>query len=1839
MERYPSLGSLALLVGLAAPLACSDSQRNPLPTIRLGAAAIQSSPAATGAALIDRDTTTAVTVERQTAFTLSLPRAAEIRRIKVFAAGVRVSTPGGDDLVRDGAAESWGTLALSSPLLSDRLTVTVTPMASGAHVSEIELWGAGAPQAPRDPQALAEATASDKAIFENAIVLRASPDSSTITPGSSGPTCLNASLPESNPRSARRAYLAYESTARRAVVLLRSIDGQPASGGFWIPPASNTRTLVDEIDPEQLKGTGDGVSLCLPDDATGPVDVSGLRLVLLLDDGSDLFARETHVRWQKATDGDSKTGVAVGADRIELALDRPISLDAAELQLGAVPARLSSVGTFDGNAWGDRAGLDLRDERNALPLAGQAPQAVQLTFSGSARTDVPAASVSEVQLSGSGVGPRVAVPRIVVAYPALTFEQGMEVGERFGDRAYLSGWAESPAGHGTVEIGGATVGLSGAFGIALDRPAEAADSWPVAITARFPDGTMVTRTIHLDDDHASEVNGSGQAGASVSDDLRFGREDETAWGTADPANGGKVKLGTDVSIDIPPGAVGKKTGIGVTRKGPEVMPPLDAGMVNVTAPAHGAYRFLPKGQKFAKAVKLTIPYEPSLVPDGMAPEQIQTFYYDDDSEEWRALPRDQVLRATNQIVSETTHFTFMINAVLVAPDHPGPTSFNPNSIKDLKAADPSSGIDLIEAPQGNNQGTAQLALPIRLPRARGAYQPELRLAYDSSADDGWAGVGWDLSVSSVQIDTRFGVPTYTAGDERYLLDGAQLVPTSETSGCQDGTTGAIYRSRVEHDFKRIVRCGTGTASYWFEVADKSGVLHVYGHGDGARLRSYDAPRLIGRWFLERVVDTNGNLTEFFYDLDDRSQRTTLPSGQPAVHHGEEFQQLYLASIQYSGRAAREGGLALAGGTSGLYQVQVESEQDGQGNLLERPDAITSARLGFKVVTRRRLHAVRVKYGSQQIREYRFTYEQGSFGKSRMTRADVYGSGDSPQLFYIHTFAYTDASPIPFDAPKVWTFPGGDDKSLTRSEESGAGIHFYAGISSGPYKQGGAAGFRAGMNTSSGHTTSLFIDVNGDGLPDRIVDNGEGTYSVHYNTGRYDAQVNPGGQQLIPGLPKWDPGVNASQPVPVPLPTLGAEHSSGWNAAFQALFGLVGADLGYSYFSNTATDFLTDADGDGFIDVVQPDGILLQQSRTTAAPAFSFAASKVVSSLGSSPSPSESLQKSLTDTLRPSDVLLEWIAPYDGVVDLTGALAFPGRRPTDPQWDGVRLRVYRVDGYESSVTTQLGSDFSLKMAQHPTDQRVNISGLTVSRGTRLYFLLSTLSDFPVDPSGPSPIEEVSFAPNIVYIKIGNCAAFPGCRSLTLDEQNWMDPAGAGVFAFDASHDFKLGGNPLGAVVIPNHGQLSLSTVITKVVSSDDVRACIQKFAASATVDDIPCSGSGDFVLLGGGTRAYTTGDAGVYDWSGTYQVQAGEKLVFRVESDLPIDPDSVAWNISGAMTQVCDSAGGNCRAPDPKEMSALSFVGEAYLPLHLPLDPSATLNNLDSLNPNPEPLVPFVVPDDGTLTITTAPPSLATSFWSSPVWLTARNAKGYLFKQTLGEPSKTVEASVTRGELIYFEAHSEKEFHIAWSPRVMFNGIPYDARDIVVNATFDYLDVNGKRAGVRSIFGGGFHGWHYGAWHGTNDQAFDASLFKGVGGRLQRERRRQEECRADWPGRDGREDRRAARPTPPRHVLHSVPNGAQAQPAGLREPRRRHLRHGGDDARLAAGWVRADARRQRHDRRRALPARQHGTGQRRGVRVAGPERRIRQPQRGSRHEPPGVGSHRPERGPPRGRGRR
>src|SRR6185369_5182932 len=153
--------------------------------------------------------------------------------------------------------------------------------------------------------------------------------------------------------------------------------------------------------------------------------------------------------------------------------------------------------------------------------------------------------------------------------------------------------------------------------------------------------------------------------------------------------------------------------------------------------------------------------------------------------------------------AETTHFTDFMAATIVMPEHPGLQSINPTSLKSIALADPKAGVQMIEPPQANSQGTANLELPIVVPPGRLGMQPSLKITYDSSAGNGWLGVGWNLSISSIEIDTRFGVPTYN-GNERYMIDGEELTPATMPPG-DAPAGGTYYHRRNEGSFEWIQR--------------------------------------------------------------------------------------------------------------------------------------------------------------------------------------------------------------------------------------------------------------------------------------------------------------------------------------------------------------------------------------------------------------------------------------------------------------------------------------------------------------------------------------------------------------------------------------------------------------------------------------------------------------------------------------------------------------------------------------------------------------------------------------------------------------------------------------------------------------------------------------------------------------------------------------------------------------------------------------------------------------------------------------------------------------------------
>lgn len=424
------------------------------------------------------------------------------------------------------------------------------------------------------------------------------------------------------------------------------------------------------------------------------------------------------------------------------------------------------------------------------------------------------------------------------------------------------------------------------------------------------------------------------------------------------------------------------------------MPALTPEMVNVTSENAG-YRFLPHGEHFSAPAKVALGYDKSKIPTGYTEQDIKTFYFDKAEKKWIALDKDSINWKQNIVVSNTTHFTDMINGVLKVPESPEAGSYAPNSIKDIKAANPSEGIVSIAPPSPNSMGSVTTSFPIKLPAGRAGMQPSLNVNYSSEGGNGWMGLGWDLSIPAVTIDTRWGVPTYNTGKETelYTLGGEQLafevssgvfaMPNRNEGFDKGRLSDRQFYPRIEGSYNKIIRKGTNPKDYVWVVTSKDGTKSYFG-GDETGLKNNavlkDANLNIGHWALYKTVDTNGNYVLYTYDKRPYSSSGSLGNG------GEE---IYISKIQYT----------LNDNNTNLKKYTVNFGYDS----LQRDDVQINARLGFLQVTSKRLGSIQILYDSNKVRSYEFKYKNGTFFKSLLetiTEKDASGN-----VFYTNKIEY------------------------------------------------------------------------------------------------------------------------------------------------------------------------------------------------------------------------------------------------------------------------------------------------------------------------------------------------------------------------------------------------------------------------------------------------------------------------------------------------------------------------------------------------------------------------------------------------------------------------------------------------------------------------------------------------------------------------------------------------------------------------------------------------------------------------------------------------------------------
>ncbi|WP_437523831.1 SpvB/TcaC N-terminal domain-containing protein [Sorangium sp. So ce726] len=1084
-------------------------------------------------------------------------------------------------------------------------------------------------------------------------------------------------------------------------------------------------------------------------------------------------------------------------------------------------------------------------------------------------------------------------------------------------------------------------------------------------------------------------------------------------------------------LEIPQGAVDEPVRITIRPLDQGEVRPMGRAMVNVTSGGR-AYRFGPHGLRFKKPVRLTLPYDEHAILPGMTAQHVTGFYFDEALGQWERVTRDGEA-AKGKLASLTDHFTDFVNATLAMPDAPGTRSFDPNSIKGLALGSPFAAVTVVAPPEASSSGAARLSHAIEVPPGRNGIQPALAIAYDSEHRNGWLGVGWDLRLSSIEIDTRFGVPTYAAGETpRYLLDGSELVQ-AEGGACGDP---CLFRRRVEGRFDRIVRHGTGAASYFWEVTDKDGTTVVYGRDANARLDDPEPgpgqPRNVFRWYLDEVRDTFGNQMRVRYDRE-------VEAGPPPRI------EVHPERIEYTANASR--------GVEAVYAVDFVSESG-------RPDVMLSGRPGFLEQTEKQLSRVDVRFGDVVVRSYALHYIDGDFGKRLLQAIAFHGRGARQaggqvtlgEELYRHTFEYFTAPRTASgevaafaQAAEAW----GQAKTkggLSHTEDSTAGGSASVGLGIGMFSISVGGGGFFGDET----VRKSVFDLNGDGMPDFLEDSG-------------DVGLN---------LLRAAPGSHLTGATALGLfdRDLGLTDRSGWSVYAGLNVAALSGSVGYTRSSAEDEQIVTDINGDGYPDLVSggPLGGIYAALNDRRG---RFGSKQPWGALDTSGAPSgrPDLAQAARKDLHPADPLLRWVAPFEGDIRIAGAL-----QKQEAGGDGVRVQIVRSGEGEPLFDDVLDGDELTPCLLGAHGCGGDVLTTHVAAGDRIYFRVSAAPTIDPERRVDTAADLVSWSPSITY-------------EASEAQLAQVGPDGAPIHRFEYSNDHRLAGRPDVPWVAPADGSVRITGDLTKWATSDELWVEIVRERGSAAVESILTPQH-----VGAGAGGLGMGAL----LPEAIPVLAGDRLRFRVKAELPDDPARIAWSPVvryEEYTRVDRATGAprrgqvQCGAqPNGRTGCTLHNDGPGDAPLPLALIEQQAHVSMPvarwSYATRPR---PWIAPSTGTARLEGMLLVPGTNTFSQPLTLVVQGVHRLLFKQAYSAPSAAgtafpvdLDLEVQAGEPIFVTAFAQ-EPPTGATLHATINGDPVSLGLFAPEAA--------TSGGSEDPMAGGFHGWSVGFLDG--DRAF------------------------------------------------------------------------------------------------------------------------------------------------------
>jgi YD repeat-containing protein len=464
----------------------------------------------------------------------------------------------------------------------------------------------------------------------------------------------------------------------------------------------------------------------------------------------------------------------------------------------------------------------------------------------------------------------------------------------------------------------------------------------------------------------------------------------------------------------------------------------------------------------------------------------------------------------------------------------------------------------------SSTGALNYSIPIVVPKGRGGISPNLSIAYNSYQGNSWLGVGFVLDMGAIRRATNNqGGVDYSSGSKSFqaVVNGSvsNLVPVDAEWGADH------FENQIDGAFLNYYY--NSSSNYW-QVTDKNGTIYYYGCTAGAYSQQNNSYGTFS-WFLDKVVDINGNYMNVTYQQDQG--------------------HVYLYRIDYTGNT---------NGTVTTNYVLF--------NRISRSDVLTSyasyaADTTASLLGSIDVHATDANGNDVRARTYQLNYGNTGVSSLSILQSVTQYGGDGTSFLPGVTFNWV---PETLGFASGWSrgnvhnnYYGyqvvdvnGDGKSdiIYDYNVTGSSSQFWVMLSKG---NGFAADAKWGTRTASYNSKCQFFrlaDINKDGLPDLVYIDSNNKIHVLLNNGN-----GFGSDTIISGVSAApESGFQLADVTGDGVPDLVYDQ----NGQFHVLIGdgQGGFTAGFSvpratgYNTGQKTFHMADLNGDGLADIVYLD---------------------------------------------------------------------------------------------------------------------------------------------------------------------------------------------------------------------------------------------------------------------------------------------------------------------------------------------------------------------------------------------------------------------------------------------------------------------------------------------------------------------------------------------------------------------------------------------------------------------------------------------------------------------------